>query len=388
MLGLCSHGLAVARALADAGVAVLAVEKNMQLPGAHTRVVQRIHRVPDFGAESLLAGLLELRRQLPAGARVVLFPVNDNHVRLIGQHLGTLTPHFCVIWADAAEMVLRLQNKDSLEAFSRARGLNYPPSAVFTSPTVAAHATRGLRYPLIIKPVRPLSSFKALIARDAGHLDELLAEHRADLPILAQDYIAGDDRRLYFVALLLQDGAVLRGAVGRKLASFPPAMGQTTVAETVHDDEAMDIARRFFAGTGISGPASLELKRDAQGRFWVIEPTVGRTDFWAALFVRAGFNRPHMVCQLAMGQPVAPLDRFQECIWFDTERAPLAYLGQAWATRSWRPHGKRPVFPYIDRRDWRPALRACQMLLGRAVRRLARARSKDRPQAVRPRPLG
>ena len=390
MLGLCSHGLAVARGLASAGVTVVAVEKNLQLPGACTRAVRRVHRVSDFGAEALVTGLLELRRQLPVEAQVVLFPMSDDHVRIIGQHLGALAPHFRVSWADSADIVLTLQNKDSLEGFSRARGLNYPPSAVFRSPTVAAHATRGLRYPIIIKPVRPMSSFKALIARDAGHLDELLAEHQADLPILAQDYIDGDDSHLFFVALLLQQGEVLHAAVGRKLASYPPAMGQTTVAETVQNDEAMDIARRFFAGTGLSGPVSLELKRDGSGRYWVIEPTVGRTDFWAALFIRAGFNGPWMAFQLASGQPVAPLREIADCIWYDTERAPLAYLGQVWATRSLRPHGKRQVFPYLDRRDWRPFLRACALRLRTVVRRLvapgARAKRGDAQsdRALRP----
>jgi len=372
VLGLCSHGLAVARALASADVPVLAIEKDLRLPGVRSRAVQRVHWVSSFEANALVAGLLDLRRQLPDQAKVVLFPINDNQVRIIAQHLGELGPHFHVSWAPCAELVLKLLNKDALTSFCRDRGLKYPRSVVLTSPTVDANGIRRLRFPLIIKPVRPLSSFKALIARDQAHLADLLARHQADLPILAQDHIAGDDRRLYFVALLLHDGAVLHAEVGRKLASFPPAMGQTTVAETVRDEDAKALAHRFFAGTGLSGPVSLELKRDAQGQFWVIEPTVGRTDFWAALFIRSSFNRPLMAFELASGSAVSKVGARCDSVWYDTERAPLAYLAQVWATRSLRPHGKQPVFPYLDRSDWRPFVRACQVQLGKQWTRFLR----------------
>ena len=386
VIGLCSHGLAVARALASCGLPVLALEKDLQIPGVRTRAVQRVHHISDFSARALLAGLMELRAQLPSEAVVVLFPINDNHVRFIGEHLVELEPHFRVSWAASAQLVLQLLDKDALEPFTRARGLNYPPSTVFRAEAGRARSTRSLRFPVIIKPVRPLSSFKAMIARDAGHLDELLDAHQADLPILAQDYIAGDDRSLYFVALLLKDGKAVQSAVGRKLASFPPALGQTTVAETVHDDEATAIAHRFFADTGISGPVSLELKRDGAGRYWVIEPTVGRTDFWAALFVRAGFNLPWMEFQIATGKPVLPAREIAGCIWYDTERAPMAYLGQVWATRSLRPHGKRQAFAYLDGRDWQPFLRACWVGLCKAAQRLVAPRpsaSQGRAQSTR-----
>lgn len=384
VLGLCSHGLAVARALAAAGVPVRAVEKDMQLPGVGTAAVHKVHQVRDFSAENLLPELLALRKELPAQAQVVLFPINDDHVRLIGKHLNALTPDFLVSWAPCAELVLKLLNKDALEAYCRDRGIDYPASLVFHAATAVARGTAGLRFPLIIKPVRPLSSFKALIADDAAHLDRLLNRYQSDLPILAQDYIAGDDRSLYFVALMLQDGQALHAAVGRKLASFPPAMGQTTVAETAHADAAMDIAHRFFAGTGLSGPASLELKLDEAGRYWVIEPTVGRTDFWAALFIDAGFNLPLMEFQLASGQTVVRPDRLLDCVWYDTERAPLAYAGLVCATLSTRPLGKRQVFTYLHRHDWQPFMRACWSFLGRSTRRLLGLRAAAPPAATQP----
>jgi hypothetical protein len=162
--------------------------------------------------------------------------------------------------------------------------------------------------------------------------------------------------------------------VGRKIASYPPARGQTTVAETVDAPEVLALTRRFFAGLNLSGPVSLELKRAPDGSFWVIEPTVGRTDFWLELCVAAGFNQVYQEFQLALGQPAQPTALRGPVCWFDGERDILAYWKAVLAHGSLRPFGgKRPVFTFWRAGDQGPFLRACQLGLATRVRgRLAR----------------
>lgn len=196
------------------------------------------------------------------------------------------------------------------------------------------------------------------------------------MPILAQEYVPGGDDCLYFGALMLDRGRVLHGMAGRKIASHPPAQGQTTIAVTVDAPDVLALTDQFFAGMQLSGPVSLELKRDALGRYWVIEPTVGRTDFWAQLCIGAGFNQPLMEWQLACGLPVTPVGPMRHCVWYDAERDPLAYLGLCWQERTLRPRGARQLFPYHGHGDWLPVLRALRRmgsrLSARAVRRLGR----------------
>ena len=64
VLGLDSHGLAVARALSRAGVAVYAVEKYLQNPGVRTRYVERVFPVADYTADHLMPALALARRAL------------------------------------------------------------------------------------------------------------------------------------------------------------------------------------------------------------------------------------------------------------------------------------------------------------------------------------
>lgn len=370
VIGLCSHGISATRALRQANVDVYALEQNMAIPGARTNSVKQVFEVADFTNENLIPILISIRSQLSQYDQVVLIPTNDNHVRQMGKAFALLAEHYLLSWSSCIDLILRLQKKSELEAISRSQGLNYPRSAVVTRLAEAAGLVAEFRYPIIIKPVQPLSSFKTQLASSLPDLLGLLQQFRADLPILAQEYIAGGDESLYFGALMLDRGALVQGMVGRKLSSFPPAQGQTTVAEVVDEPAVLALTQQFFHGFALSGPVSLELKKAPDGSFWVIEPTVGRTDFWAELCVAAGFNQPHQEFLIAQGIAPAPGPLATDVAWYDAERSPLAYWRAAWEQASLRPFGKRPVFTFFRFKDPLPFWRACRALTIRIGRKL------------------
>ncbi|MGP9801186.1 hypothetical protein [Rheinheimera sp. NSM] len=369
VVGLCSHGLAVSRALQSGGVTVYGVEQNPDLPGAATNSIRRLFLVDSFADEQLVPALLDIRRQLSQYQQVVLFATNDNHVRCFGLQLQQLSAAFCISWADSCQAVLRLQKKSELELIARQNRLNYPKSAVLADIDSLKTQLAGFRYPVIIKPVQPLSSFKTQLAANLSELSAQLMQYSADLPILAQEYIAGGDTSLYFGALTLDHGSTVQAMAGRKLSSYPVARGQTTVAEVVDEPAVLALTEQFFAGFNLSGPVSLELKKAPDGSFWVIEPTVGRTDFWAELCIAAGFNQPLQEFQLALAQPlsIGPLNH--NISWFDAERAPLSYWQAVWQQKSLRPYGKQAAFTFLRRSDLAPFFRACRNLLKRLSRK-------------------
>lgn len=371
VIGLCSHGLSVARGLHKANIDVYALEKNFTLPGTATAAVKQVFAVSDFSEEAIISALLALRTELAQYDEVVLFPTNDNHVRILGSAFEQLAGHYRLSWSDCIPQVLMLQKKSELEAVSVERGLNYPRSAVISELTTAAAATASLRFPVIIKPVRPQSSFKTILTENAGQLTAALEAHQQDLPILAQEYIAGGDESLYFGALMLDHGRTVQAMAGRKLASFPPALGQTTIAEAVNAPAVIALTEQFFRGFALSGPVSLELKRGADGSFWLIEPTVGRTDFWSELCVAAGFNQPHQEYQVALGRAPVATPMRTDLVWYDTERAVLAYWQAAWRQRTLQPFGKRAAFTFWRRGDMTPFWRASAKELWRQIRKFA-----------------
>ncbi|MCB0791849.1 MAG: hypothetical protein H6933_18615 [Burkholderiaceae bacterium] len=363
LIGLDSHGLAVARALASRGVPVYAIERDPRLPGVASRHLTGHFPVTDFSEEHLLPALRDTRAALKAHRHVVLFPMNDRQVGIVARHIGELSTLYRISWADAAATVLRLQRKDSLDDASRTQGLQYPRSVVLER-AEDLRAVTGFRLPVILKPVMPLSSFKTHVVHSLDEARAFVAGKLSDLPILCQEYIEGGDDALFFGELLLDHGRPLFGMTGRKLLSHPPGQGQATVAETHANAEVLRLTAQFFAGSDLSGPAALELKRDPQGGFWVIEPTIGRTEFLVELCIAAGFNQPWMEFELACARPVEPPERLTDRVWYDTEREPLAYLRLSRQHRSLAPRGKAPVFPYWGHGDLRPWLRA----MGHAIR--------------------
>ena len=367
VVGLCAHGLAISRALAREGVEVHALEANLALPGAATRCAT-VHAARDINAPALIDELLELRSRLGDGPDPVLLVTNDRMVRVLGTHGDRLRGRYRLSWDRSAETVLRLADKGSLEARCRETGLHYPATVAVGSREASSEVGKTLDYPVIVKPTRPLAGFKTAIVRSTRDLEDLIDAHPADLPVIAQQWIEGTDEAIHFSALYLEDGRVVARFDGHKLRSRP--MGHTTIAESYPSDEVFDLTRRFFDGLAMSGPVSLEVKRDPKGRWWVIEPTVGRTDFWLDVCVRNGVNLPYVEYCHQSGLPIPATEQATSTVWFHTERDPQGVVWYVTSGRA-RTRGWRALrFSYFDRSDFGPHLRSLRVTLSRNGRRV------------------
>ncbi|MAD74811.1 MAG: hypothetical protein CML20_08500 [Rheinheimera sp.] len=366
VIGVCSHGLSVIRSLHANGVTVFAVEKSTDIPGVKTNTISQLFKVKDFSAEELLVSLPQIRQSLSQWNEIVLFATNDNHVKFICDHYPTLATYFKISWAEQRKTINQLLDKRNLEHLSKVAGLNYPKSAIIDKCSLQNVVLSNFRYPVIIKPAKPLSSFKTQIAVNHEEVTKLIEKFAADLPLVAQEYIEGSDQTLYFCALTLRAGKHIQSMVGQKISSYPPARGQTTIAQTLENHEITDFTLRFFNQFKLSGPVSLELKKAPDNTFWVIEPTVGRTDFWSELCIKAGFHQPYQEYLIALDQQVfvTPLT---SAVWFDCERAPLNYLKACWTQKTFKPFGKPPAFTYFRLGDLKPFFAACLLLFKRLV---------------------
>ncbi len=374
VVGACGHGLALVRALHAEHVPTLVLEANLQQPGALTRLATVVH-APDINGEALVDALLALRARIECPGAPVLLLTNDTMVRTVGQHWLRLAAAYRLSWSACRDRLLPLQEKANLESRCAETGLHYPKSRLLQGADDIDAVLAELSFPIIVKPVRPLSRFKTSQPADRGQLAELVARHGADLPFLVQEFIPGDDTHIYFSALYLDEGRVLARFDGHKLRSRP--LGHTSIAEPWPDDEVHAQTLRFFDGLALSGPVSLELKRDGQGRLWVIEPTVGRTDFWLGLCTVNGVNLPaaEYAQQTGRSRP-APSQR-REALWFNEERDPFGPLWLRWRSGLAPRRGLRRSHLFLHGNDLRPATaflrrfgRHAITAIGRRLRRL------------------
>lgn len=363
VLGLCAHGLAVVRSLHRAGIKVYAFERRPDVPGAATRLAE-VLLIDSYEPDYLVARLRAFATEQAFTQPPRLFLTNDDMVRTIARRWPELQDRYELSWASSRDSVLRLLDKRNLEQAVRDKGLDYPTSWIVGG----EHGVEQLRdasYPILIKPSKPLSSFKAEKVFNAQAAIDLVTEHAASAPFIAQTWIPGNDEQLVFCALYYKAGQVLASFEGRKIRSLPRARGQTTVAEPVENAEIRRLTRQFFDGYIDDGPVSMEFKRDDLNNYWVIEPTIGRTDYWADVCIENGVNFPLIEYHGACTDDC----RMREArVWYDAERDPFAYLELVVRQKTLRPYGKRPVFTYLHRDDWRPFGRAMQTFLRRVLR--------------------
>ena len=337
----------------------------MDLPGVRTRHAT-VHAAAGISGPQLRDSLLQLRTRLPDSPPPVLFLTNDNMVRDVAGFWPDIAGAYELSWSETRDAVAALLEKTEHQRASRAAGCRYPESTLLASPSQTGSLAASLTYPLIAKPVRPLASFKAAVIDSPQELIDLVRRHEDALPVLAQQFIPGGDERIHFCALYLHEGRVLHRFDGRKLRSRP--MGHTTVAEAFAADDVFEAASRFFAAARISGPASLELKRDPAGDLWVIEPTVGRTDFWIQVSIANGVNLPWAEYCDVVGLAPPARAATKPHIWVNTERDPKALVMVLRGMLTNRIARRRISLPYFCSADVMPALRATVSKLQRGFR--------------------
>jgi predicted ATP-grasp superfamily ATP-dependent carboligase len=366
VVGLCAHGLAIARSLHRGGVSVFAFEQHHRNPGISTRSAQVIE-VADINGDGLIDALLAFSTSRNFGARPILFLTNDRMIETIARHIELIRSRFQLSWAGVAAKTVALLDKGSIEARCVETGLAYPRSCLLNSAFEASSLVSGaLRFPIIIKPTKPLASFKTLVVSEPVGLQPALAPHATSAPFLAQEFIPGGDEHIFFCALYLHEGQTLAHFEGRKLRSRP--MGHTTIARTFPNAPLLAYTEKFFRGLKLSGPVSLEIKLDSAGTMWVIEPTMGRTDFWVGLCVEAGIDLPLIEYQIQTGQVPAQQAPLM-ALWLNGERDPHAML---WLLLH-RPSAllnRRVAGVYISLRDPLPFLRHISRAPSRVYRTL------------------
>lgn len=359
VVGLCAHGLAVARSLAHAGITVVALEEDASLPGTATRVA-RVERLGTTKGDGLVATLVALADTLAAGSPPVLFLTNDRMVRTVGEHWEELQSRYRLSWSECRQQVLTLMDKQNLESHCRSAGLAYPRTVVFDGNNFSEVGTTLGAYPALVKPSRPMGTFKAISVDGEADLRRLAEQHRSSLPFLVQQLIPGGDDALKVATFVLRRGEVLGSFEGRKLRSKPPCRGQGSVMQWRPNDRVRAAGEAFVAGLNLSGPVAIEFKEAPDGTLFVIEPTVGRTEYCVDAYIRNGCDQPVLEYSLVTGRNaaarVAPI---LPRIWCDTERDPGS-LRQTILDVRRTGVGWLPLFPYLSVSDPSPFLKACR----------------------------
>lgn len=147
----------------------------------------------------------------------------------------------------------------------------------------------GLRFPCILKPAERSERYtqrfgKAYRLEHQRDLMVLLEQmQELDVALLVQEWIEGADTDIFFNLLYIGQAGELRASfVGRKALCWPPRVGGTAacVGAPEFHDALTAISASFMQQVGFRGLIGIEYKRDVRdGGFYLVEPTVYRTDY-------------------------------------------------------------------------------------------------------------
>lgn len=241
---------------------------------------------------------------------LALLSISERREELAGLYRFRLPAH---------DAVLMLHDKAMFHESAIRHGWPVPAGVVVRDRADLA-GIASLRPPLIVKPAdkRHFHQGQAprLIAA-RSHAEAVTAAAgitaRAGTA-LAQEAIEGPDEEVYFCLFYRGRGGETLGMfTGRKLASTPPGTGSTAFCTPADGYELERVTNRILDQVGYFGFGGIEYKRDARdGRFLIIEPTVGRTDWQEEVATLAGVNIPLIAYRHEVGLPPlppAPVDR-------------------------------------------------------------------------------
>lgn len=290
------NGLGVVRSLALGGVRVYMLETTRRCVAAWSRHC-RYRQTPSLEGPGLVDRLIALAQAL--GCRPVLFLTSDQSVIAISEDQDRLQ-QFYRFSLPAPEILAALADKTLFQQFALRQGLPIPRGLSVSAATIEQLAE--LNPPVIIKPADKRLVLSGAVERAVRA--ETIAEAkisaarmlRRSPQLIAQEWIEGPDADIFFTLFSCDRNSRVIGLFpGRKLLCSPPAIGSTALCVAAPDaaDALYPETLQFIQRTSYQGLGSLEFKRDSRtGRFLIIEPTVGRTDWQEEIATLAGVNLP------------------------------------------------------------------------------------------------
>jgi D-aspartate ligase len=316
------NGLGVVRSLAPEAVPVTLIDTAPGGPAVNSRFVHTRALIKD--QRTLVDEIIKQasgKAETPVlilTQEAAVAAVSSAQARLRGRVRYDFVQH---------ETVLDLMDKTRFH--DRAHALGFPvPRSVAFAPGGDLQAAASLTYPCILKPIAKNAEWDRRFKK-AYRFDnfEDLARFAAGLKgeseaVIIQEWIEGGDSDVFFTLLYRErHGSVPASFTGRKIRQWPPLVGGTASCMPAPEfkDELSALTARFFAATAFAGLASMEYKRDRRsGRFVMVEPTVGRTDYQEEVATLNGINIVRAAYRALAGlEPQAANGAVRKRVWRD-----------------------------------------------------------------------
>lgn len=377
------------RCLGVAGVPVVNIhyaESDFSHVSRHVRGRIRSPH-PERDEQGFVELLIDCARRF---GRCLIVPANDATLGVVSRRKDELAAYHVVAAADWSVIEKVIDKRHTYE-LAHAIGVPAPRTETPASREDVERIGATFMFPCLVKPRvshRYAERFAAKLARveDATALVREFDRARdADIDVLVQEYIPGDDSHSYnYDSYRAHDDYIEYTAQKVRLA--PPQFGLPRVVVSRDVPELVGPARRILEALDYTGYSCTEFKLDPRDGVFKLMEVNGRVNRSILHPLASGLNFPLIMYRdLMLGEytsvPVPPVPG--SAYWIDLA-GDVRYSLRGWRSegQGWRgylrPYASRKVFAVGDGLDLMPFLKRSFGTLLTRVRRLGRSRRRAR----------
>jgi predicted ATP-grasp superfamily ATP-dependent carboligase len=304
VLGGGGNGLGVVRSLGRRGIFTIVISDEIGHSSMSSRFIGK--KVQFSGTDDELVEMLidntDLSTYMP-----VLVPIRDASVAAIAKRFDVLSKKYRLGMRDPVTIQHAL-SKTSFNEMAAEMGFSTAKTFSVNGLVELDAVIDHIQFPCILKPELRGDQFLKFASAKAFHAatpNELRAYYQmfvdAAPEVVVQEFIPGGETDLYFCFQYFnRNSEALLSLSGRKIRQWPPRCGSTSSCEVVVAPDIETLSTKFFQGIGYFGPCSMEMKKHAQtGEYYLIEPTIGRTDWNNSFAEGNGIPIPYiMYCDI------------------------------------------------------------------------------------------
>lgn len=391
-LGGAQGELGVVRCLGRMGVHVVLVSEYEHPISRYSKYTREFVEIRGFYSrkDEALAGLIAYAQR--QAVKPVIFPTADPDLEFLSQYREQLAPYYHM-FVSRAEIIENYTDKGKFSTYALSHGYPIPATSIPDNLDDVVAIADQVAYPVILKPVVPMSWGREEIRRIVNSKKAIRAESKEELlryyrdiavydrEMVIQEYIPGRDDRLYSLHVYIdRRGEALGWFVGRKIRTFPAYAGIGCYVISVHLPELVDIGIEILRKVDYTGLALLQFKQDPRTGDYKLLEINPRVSSWNQLATECGVNLPLIAWRDTAGLPVTPQRTQQDGVkYFFFEHDLHAFLeyrreGDCTLGEWLASYRGRKVFQYFATDDLRPwwieTRGLLQRGLGKVLRRL------------------
>jgi predicted ATP-grasp superfamily ATP-dependent carboligase len=296
VLDLGFGGYGIVRSLVRYGIPVIGFYNQQKMPEFRTKLCDR--KVYFNGETDLKNKLKHTASGL--ACKPVLFITTDSYVSFVIENRTFIDEHF-LIHLPSNDVLNLLLDKTAFTEYAIQHNILIPRTHNLFNQEDLDRITESLSFPVILKPfVRNANWRKANLSKAyyLGSIDELSKLYVEINPIesrlMVQEWIPGGDSNVYYCLVYFNElSECLASFTGYKIRQWPVGTGTGCSTEPVDNVYVFERAVEILKQVGYRGFGSVEFKlHELNGKYYLIEPTVGRVEQIGYVATANGVNLP------------------------------------------------------------------------------------------------